>query len=279
MRIDGKAIASGLIEQLKTKVDALKERGVTPHLFIITFGDDTQTESYLKQKKLRAEQIGAKITIKKFDTKVKASLVYDLIEKLNKDSDIQGIIVQRPLPKQLDAEKISLAVSLPKDVDGFHPHSKFASPVGLAALKLIESTLEHENILEFLKSRKITIIGKGITAGGPTIKLFQNLGFRFNIVDSKTKNRKNILKRSDIVITAVGKEIVRKEELKKGVILIGIGMHTENGKLKGDYDEADIESVASFYSPTPGGVGPVNVTMLMKNLVDAAQQQFDIIKK
>jgi methylenetetrahydrofolate dehydrogenase (NADP+) / methenyltetrahydrofolate cyclohydrolase len=278
MRIDGKAIASELIESLRIRVEQLKEKGLVPHLFIITFGDDAQTESYLKQKKLRAEQIAAKITIKRFNSNVKPSTVYELIEKLNQDLSVHGIIVQRPLPKQLDAEKISLAVSLPKDVDGFHPHSKFASPVGLAVIKLIETTLDHENIHEFLKSKKITIIGKGTTAGGPTIKLFKDLGFKFKVIDSKTKDRIKILKKSDIVITAVGKEILEEDELKKGAILIGIGMHTQDGKLKGDYNETDIEKVASYYSPTPGGVGPVNVTMLMKNLVEAAEQQSDIIR-
>ncbi|OGH11383.1 MAG: hypothetical protein A3B38_00965 [Candidatus Levybacteria bacterium RIFCSPLOWO2_01_FULL_36_13] len=277
MKIDGKIIAGNLIEQLKERVDRLKLKGTTPHLYIITFGNDSQTESYLKQKMLRAGQIGAKITIKRFNEKTKAQTVYKLIEKLNNDNKIQGVIIQRPIPKQLDLETISMSVYVPKDVDGFHPYSKFSSPVALAVIKLIESTLSDENIYEFLKSKKITLVGRGVTAGGPIINLFKKLKIKTQVVDSKTKDKDMILKKSDIIVSSVGKKIITVKNLKSGVILIGVGMHTVDGKLKGDYDEAEIENIASFYSPTPGGVGPVNVTMLMKNLVEAAEHQFDII--
>lgn len=278
MKIDGKAIASELIEIFSERVKKLKEKNIVPHLYIITFGNDPQTKSYLKQKKLRAGQIRAKITIKRFNENVKADAVYKLIERLNSNSNIHGIIVQRPLPKQLDSEKISLAVTLPKDVDGFHPHSKFYSPVALAVIKLIESTLPNENVHEFLKSRKIALIGKGVTAGKPIINLFEKLKIKTKIIGSKTKDKDKIIKSSDIVISSVGKKILNSQNLKKGVILIGVGMHSTDGKLKGDYEESEIENIASFYSPTPGGVGPVNVTMLMKNLVEATEQS-GIIKR
>lgn len=270
MKIDGKLIASELIENLKTRVEKLKDK---PHLYIITFGKDAQTESYLKQKILRAGQIGAKITIKWFDNAVKPDDIYKLIEKLNNDSSMQGIIVQRPLPKQLDEERISLAVSVPKDVDGFRPHSRFSSPVALAVIKLIESTLPSEDIYQYLKSKKIVLVGKGLTAGRPIINLFEKLKIKTKIVDSKTKDKEKILKGADIVISSVGKKIISAESIKKGVVLIGVGMHTVDGKLKGDYEESEIETKASFYTPTPGGVGPVNVTMLMKNLVEATENQ------
>ncbi|MBI3984591.1 MAG: bifunctional 5,10-methylenetetrahydrofolate dehydrogenase/5,10-methenyltetrahydrofolate cyclohydrolase [Candidatus Levybacteria bacterium] len=271
MKIDGKVVAEEILENLKERVEKLKERKVTPHLYIITFGTNPQTESYLKQKLLRAKQIGAKTTIKKFPVKVSPKTVFSLIENLNKDKKIHGIIVQRPLPKQIDEEKISLAITLPKDVDGFHPHSKFAPPVGLAVLKLIEDTLGNQDIYEFLKSKKIVLIGKGITAGKPIINLFKRLNIKVKIVDSKTKDRKKIIKSADIIVSSVGKRIIKKEDLKRNVLLIGVGMHTLNGKLKGDFDEEDIKDKVSFYSPTPGGVGPVNVTMLMKNLVEATE--------
>jgi methylenetetrahydrofolate dehydrogenase (NADP+)/methenyltetrahydrofolate cyclohydrolase len=276
MKIDGKEIANKLLENLKERVDKLKEKGITPHLYIVTFGKNPQTESYLKQKLLRAGQIGAKITIKRFPVNISADKVYKFIEALNADKEINGIIVQRPLPKQFSDEKMSFAVALIKDVDGFNPHCGFSSPVGLAVIKLIEKTLPNENIYEYLKSKKIAIVGKGITAGKPTIKLFEKLKIKIKIIDSKTKEKKKILKSSDIIISAVGKEIITKDVIKNGVVLIGIGMHTKNGKLKGDYNESEIEKKASFYSPTPGGVGPVNVTMLMKNLVEATENQMVI---
>lgn len=275
MKIDGKVIASELIEQLKERVDELKEKKKTPHLYIITFGKNEQTQSYLKQKLLRAEQIGAKVTIKRLGKNTSTEKVHKLIESLNKDKKVNGIIVQRPLIKNLNEEHISTAIILPKDVDGFHPHSKFATPVALAVIKLIESTIEHENIYEYLKSKKIAVLGKGVTAGGPTIRLFKKLGINVKVIDSKTKDREKIIKNSDIIVSAVGKKVINAGMLKKGSILIGIGMHMVEGKLKGDYDEDEIKDKVSFYSPTPGGVGPVNVTMLMKNLVEATENQVD----
>lgn len=273
MKIDGVKIAQEILINLKERVDALKTRKITPHLYIITFGNNPQTQSYLNQKLLRAKQIGAKITIKRFKTTISAKTVFSLIEKLNKDKKIHGIIVQRPLPKQIDEEKASLSIIPLKDVDGFHPNSKFFPPVALAVLKLIESTLNTDEINKYLKSKKIVLIGKGITAGKPIINLFNKLNIKTKVIDSKTKDKEKIIKSADIIITSVGKKIIGKDDIKKTVLLIGVGMHVVDGKLKGDYALEEIFDKASFYSPTPGGVGPVNVTMLMKNLVEGAEMQ------
>lgn len=277
MKIDGKLIAAEILEGLKKRVEILKGKNITPHLYIITFGKNDSTESYLKQKLLRAEQIGAKITIKRFPIDVSDSEVYTLIDQLNNDNSVHGIIVQRPLPKNLDEEKISLSINDQKDVDGFRPGSSFGPPVALAVIRAIEEILHSQNIKDYLSSKKVTVVGKGITAGKPTIKLLNKLGISFEIVDSKTGNRDEIFKNSDIIILAVGKDnIVSEENIKKGVVLIGIGMHTVDGKLKGDYEESEIENIASFYTPTPGGIGPINVTMLMKNLLQASENQTEL---
>jgi len=273
MKIDGKQISAELIEDLQKRVKNLRERKTIPHLYIITFGKNPQTESYLKQKMLKGEFIGAKITIKRFNKNVDQSQILKLIENLNNDKNVHGIIVQRPLPKQIDGEKVSFAVMSNKDVDGFHPHSVFHSPVGLSVIKLIETTINNNDIHSLLKSKKIVLIGKGITAGKPIINLFHKLGVQPLIIDTKTRGKQKILKSADIIISSVGKKIIGKNDIKKGAILIGVGVHVVDGKLKGDYIEGEIENKASFYSPTPGGVGPVNVSMLMKNLVEAAENQ------
>lgn len=273
MKIDGRQITDEILQNLQERVTKLKEKKVTPHIYIVTFGDNPQTESYLKQKILRTNQIGAKITIKRFSINVSTKRVHDFIEKLNKDKKVHGIIVQRPLNKNLDEEKISLSVIKEKDIDGFHPSSLFSVPVAIAVIKLIDSTLPDEDIYEYLKSKKIALIGKGITAGLPIINLFVKLGIKPLIITSKTKNIQNLLKSADIIVSSVGKKIITKDNIKKGVVLIGVGMHTENGKLKGDFEESEIQAKASFYAPTPGGVGPVNVAMLMKNLVEATETQ------
>lgn len=273
MKIDGKEISTQILENLKNRIGKLKEKKVIPHLYIITFGKNPQTESYLKQKILKADTIGAKITIKRFAQSISLTKVLSFVENLNKDKKVNGIIIQRPLPKNFEEEKISLAVVPAKDVDGFHPHSNFSTPVALAVLKMIESTIPHQEIHSFLKSKKIILIGKGITAGKPIIELFKKLKINTKLIDSKTKGKLKILKSADIIISSVGKKIIQKSEIKKGVILIGVGMHVTAGKLKGDFEEDEIKNKASYYSSTPGGVGPINVTMLMKNLVEAAEKQ------
>ncbi|HYM65549.1 MAG TPA: bifunctional 5,10-methylenetetrahydrofolate dehydrogenase/5,10-methenyltetrahydrofolate cyclohydrolase [Candidatus Sulfotelmatobacter sp.] len=271
MKIDGKLIASEILLDLKKRVDVLKEKGITPHLYVILLINDDATLSYIKQKKLKSEEIGAKITIDESNPNVTTFELLDKIEKLNNDNTVHGIIVQRPLPKNLDEEKIKNAIIPEKDVDGFRIDSKFNAPVAEAVLKIVETAVENQNILDFLKSKKITVIGKGVTAGKPIINLFEKLNIKINIVDSKTKDKEKVLKESDIIISAVGKDIVKKEELKQGVILVGVGMHTESGKLKGDYNEEEIKDKVSFYTPTPGGVGPVNVAYLMKNLIETTE--------
>lgn len=271
MKIDGKEISAQILNNLKERVGKLKKKGVTPHLYIITFGKNPQTESYLKQKLLKAGLIDAKITIKRFTINTPQEKVLRFVEELNRNNKVHGIIIQRPLPKEFNAEKISLAVVPVKDVDGFAPHSYFQSPVGLAVIKLIESTIPDQNIHSFLKSKKNVLIGKGITAGKPIIELFNKFKIKTKVVDSKTRSKQKIMRSADIIISSVGKKIIQKNEIKKGAILIGVGMHIVDGKLNGDFSEKEIEKRASFYSPTPGGVGPVNVAMLMKNLVEASE--------
>ncbi len=129
-----------------------------------------------------------------------------------------------------------------------------------------------DSFLDWLRKQKIAVIGKGETAGRPIIDLLIEKKTKPEVIDSKTPNKEKILKEADIIITAVGKTILTSKQIKKGVILIGVGLYSnENGKLRGDYDNSDVENVASFYSPTPGGVGPVNVACLIENLVKAAE--------
>lgn len=274
MIIDGKLIASQILSDLKARVDVLKDlQGITPHLYVILLINDASTLSYIKQKKLKTEEIGAKITIDDSNPKITTSELLAKIEMLNIDKTIQGIIVQRPLPQGLDEEKITSAIDPEKDVDGFHPNSKFKIPVGLAVLEILKN-VHKENFKEWLSVQKIAVIGKGLTAGGPIIKTIRKLGLNPQVISSTTENRTEILKNSNIVVSAVGKaEIAKADDLKTGAILIGVGMHTEDGKLKGDYVEEDIENIASAYTPTPGGVGPVNVACLMRNLIEATENQ------
>lgn len=273
MIIDGREIANSILNELKQRVEKLKQKHIVLHLYIILLSNDPSSENYVKQKTLKGEQIGVKITIDKENPQIKTDELIDKIKKLNAEEKVHGIIVQRPMPKQLDEKKITLAVNPEKDIDGFHPQSEFDTPVALAVLEILQN-IHKNNFQTWIKSQKITVIGKGITAGKPIIGLLEKLDLKPNIITKTTKNRDELLKRADIIISAVGKaNLIDSRSIKKGAILIGVGMHRkENNKFRGDYDEEKIKGIASFYTPTPGGVGPVNVAMLLKNLIEAAEK-------
>lgn len=274
MKIDGKEISSQILEDLKKRVEELKKKNVIPHLYIILLSNDPSSESYVKQKMLKAEQIGAKITIDKESFNLSTDSLLEKINKLNNDKSIHGIIVQRPMPENLNEEKIQTAVTPKKDVDGFNPKSNFEVPVSLAVLKILK-VAHPDNFEDWLSQQTITVLGKGLTAGGPIIKSLIKLGINPNVITSKTLNKEEMLKKSDIVITAVGKaNVLEILNLKEGVILVGVGLHKEeDGKFHGDFNETGIQNKALFYSPTPGGVGPVNVSMLLSNLISATERQ------
>lgn len=274
MKIDGKLIASDILKDLKQRVEKLKIKNVFPHLYIILLSSDASSASYIKQKMLRASDIGVKITLDRESPEMSTDKLLEKINILNNDNLVHGIIVQRPMPKTLDEEKIAKAIAPVKDVDGFNPNSKFGIPVALAVLKLLE-IIHPKNFNDWIINQKICVIGKGLTAGKPIINSLQKLGIEPLIIDSKTNNRNEILKDCDIIISAVGRaDVFASFEIKKGVILIGVGLHKEtDGKFYGDFNEGEIQNTASFYSPTPGGVGPVNVAMLLKNLIKACENQ------
>lgn len=283
MKIDGRKIAQEILDNLAKRVDQLKEKNIIPHLHIITLTTDSASEAYVGQKELKGEQIGARITVENLDPNTPENVLLEKIAKLNLDSEVHGIIIQRPFSSHIDETKIANSITPEKDVDGFHPNSRFSPPIAEAVLKILEfvkSTSEvgeadTSEVYVWLKNKKIAVIGRGVTAGNPVIKTLQKMDIEPQIITSKTANTNEILKNSDIVIGAVGKSgVIEAKNLKKGVILIGVGMFRGNdGKFHSDYDEEDIRGIASFYTPIPGGVGPVNVAMLLTNLVKATENQ------
>lgn len=278
MKIDGKAIAENIFTDLKKRVVRLKQKGVTPHLVIILIGDDPASKSYVSQKEKKAEEIGAKTTVINLPTNVRQAQLLSTIQQYNNNKNVHGIIVQRPLPVHIDTATIDQAVDPAKDVDGFHPQTKFVMPLAAAVLKILETihkakAYDVADFREWLASKNIVVIGKGKTGGAPVISALAKLGVQPLIIDSKTKNPKEVAKKADILISAVGKsQMVNGDWLGKDVILISIGMHRgEDGKMHGDYEEDEVKDVATFYTPTPGGVGPVNVAMLLSNVIKAAE--------
>ncbi len=280
MIIDGREIAAQILESLKAEVEELKEKGIIPTLAVILIGDEKSSIAYVKQKELKAMEIGAQIEIFRFAESVKNNEIEALIRKLDNDAKIHGIILQRPAPKHIEIDRLEDFISSEKEVDGFGNHPIFPVPVAEAVLLMLEHVYLKQQVKslfsDWLKSKKMAVLGTGETAGQPIINYFMKLGVEPLIIDSKTQNKDSLTKEADIIISAVGKTVINSSSIKKGVILIGVGMHTQDGKLCGDYNEEEIKNIASFYTPVPGGVGPVNVAMLLKNLVESAEDNLII---
>lgn len=267
MRIDGTAIARRILEELKKK-------SIAPTLAIIQVGDDPASTAYIRQKQNAAAAIGATL----IHDRVPAERLNRAIERYNNDASIHGIIVQRPLPTGIRAA----AVLPEKDVDGLLPHSPYDAPVAAAVLTILRFAFSQrgeggtpDKFDQWMRRHTIAVIGRGETAGKPIANGLTNRGYKVTVVHSKTKNPEGIIRGADIVISCVGKpNIVRRKFLKPGVGLVGVGIWRDGaGKLHGDYEEEDIQDIASFYTPTPGGVGPVTVACLMQNLAKAAEKK------
>lgn len=279
MRIDGKAIAADIFQNLQKQILLLKKTHIIPHLAIILIGNNPASVSYVKRKKMKAEEIGAKATIWNYESGIKNQELLAKIQELNNDSTVHGIIVQRPLPEHIDAEAINQSVIPSKDIDAFHKDTPFEMPLAKAALLLLENVYVHLNqektFTKWLQSKNVVVIGKGETGGGPIITLLKKYDIIPTIIDSKTKDPDTITKQADIIISAVGKKnVIQSGMISENVILISVGQHKQgDDKFHGDYEETDIQDIASYYSPTPGGVGPVNVACLLENLLQAVTLQ------
>lgn len=273
MRIDGRKIAEEIKEQIKESVAELTSRGTVPKIAIITIGDEGAWEVYIRQKIKIAKELGIKAILLNLADSDEDRLL-KTIKEVDSDPKYHGIIVQRPLTRGINRDAVINAISKQKDIDGFRADSPFSVPLWLASKRLIEEALRGKNIKSGWKMLKIAVIGKGETAGGPVIDGLKKLGNTPDVIDSKTENPDEILKKADVIVSCVGKAgIVNSTNIKKGAILIGAGIRGESGKAYGDYEEKDISDLAGAYTPTPGGVGPVNLAYLYKNLVEAASAQ------
>lgn len=277
MKIDGKAISAEILQELKEEVSKLKEKGIIPTMAIILMGNNQASAIYVRQKGIKATEIGAEVKVYPVKGTTTNEKLEELIKKLDADPSIHGIILQRPTPEKIKVDELTELVSSIKEVDGFGSSSEYPVPVAesvILILRYAHSKQNGQDFLKWLKSKNIVVIGKGQTAGRPIIHHLKKIGASPWVIDSHTQNKEKLIKEADIVISAVGKTVLRSTDIKKGSILIGVGLYSDKeGKLRGDYDDLDVAGKASFYTPTPGGVGPVNVACLLKNLVEAASLQ------
>lgn len=279
MKIDGRVIADNILTKLAQEVSKLKEKGITPTLAVILVGDNPASAAYIKQKQKAAERIGASVILKQLPTNISSEQLNTVIQQCNKDASVHGIIVQRPLPAQsADMSKIIDTIALQKDVDGFLPSSPFQVPVAKAVLTILnavfeleKSKLKEKSFDQWLKGQCSVVFGRGETAGAPIAKVLETRGCTIEVVHSQTTHPEELTKKFDIIVSCVGKErVITAGMVTSRSILVGVGIWRDNeDKLRGDYNEDEIKDIVAYYTPTPGGVGPVNVACLMQNLVRA----------
>ena len=272
--IDGKAISTQIKDELKAKVAELREQGTEICLAVIQVGNDPASTVYVGNKKKACEYIGIKSLAYELPEETTEEELLRLVDKLNKDDAVDGILVQLPVPKHINDEKIINAISPAKDVDGFSPASVGALSIGQKGFVSctpagIIQLLKRSNI--DITGKECVVIGRSNIVGKPMAMLLLRENGTVTVCHSKTKDLKEVCKRADILVVAIGKpKMIDASYVKEGAVVIDVGIHRgESGKLCGDVDFASVEPVASAITPVPGGVGPMTIAMLMNNCVEA----------
>lgn len=268
--IDGREISKQIKDELKEKVSAYKEQGIEITLAVVKVGNDPASAVYVRNKEKACEYVGINSRTLALPEETTEEELLAVVKNLNEDKAVNGILVQLPLPKHIDESKILLAIDSSKDVDGFHP-------VNVGKMVIGEETFlpcTPAGIIEMLKrtgieiaGKECVIIGRSNIVGKPMSMLMLKENATVTITHSKTKDLKEVTKRADILIAAIGKaKFVTADYVKEGAAVIDVGMdRDENGKLCGDVDFEEVSKIASAITPVPGGVGPMTVTMLLVN--------------
>lgn len=274
--IDGKAIAQEIRADLAKRVAELTAQGKTPGLHVVLVGDNPASKVYVRNKQRACEEVGINSTVHRLAEDTTREQLLGLIEQLNADSMVHGILVQLPLPAHLDEEEVINAISPEKDVDGFHPSNVGKLYIGTKGL--IPCT--PAGVLELVKrtgvpiaGQNVVIIGRSNIVGKPAAALFLRENATVTICHSRTKDVAAEARRADILIAAVGRpQLVKKDWVKPGAVVIDVGINRVDGGIVGDVDFEEVKEVAGAITPVPGGVGPMTIAMLLKATVEAAAE-------
>ena len=265
--LDGKKVSKKILEMVKSKIEVLPR---VPHLVVILVGDNPASKIYVNNKKKAAENVGIKSTIIEFNADIKEEELLKKIDELNNDKDITGVLVQLPLPEHINKNKVVEAISPKKDVDGFHPLNVGRLAIGLepyfypATPQGIIMLLDEYGIE--IEGKNAVILGRSNIVGKPMAQMLLKRNATVTICHSYTKEIEDKIKTADILISAVGKKIVRCKMGYKNSVVIDVGIHKDsNGKLTGDVDFDYVSPSCGFISPVPGGVGPMTIASLMFN--------------
>ena len=276
--IDGKAISAQIKDELKVKVEEMKEQGIRVCLAVIQVGNDPASSVYVGNKKKACAYIGIDSLAYELPEETTQEELLALIGELNAKKEVNGILVQLPLPKHIDEDAVIRAIDPKKDVDGFHPQSVGALCIGQPGFV----SCTPAGIIQLLKrfgieiaGKECVIIGRSNIVGKPMALLLLRENGTVTITHSRTKDLKEVTKRADILVVAIGKpKMITREYVKEGAVVIDVGIHrNENNKLCGDVDYEDVAPVCSAITPVPGGVGPMTIAMLMHNCVESVALQ------
>lgn len=276
IKLDGKKCAANVKEECALQVKRLKQEGIQPKLVVILVGDDPASQVYVRNKQRVADELGVLSETITLPATTSEQEVIELIQKLNEDQSCHGILLQCPLPDHIETNRCLEAISPQKDVDGFHPVNvgKIAigdggmfpcTPYGIIYLLTAYQIP--------LAGKHVVIIGRSNIVGKPLAQLFLAEDATVTICHSKTENLSALTQQADILIVAIGQsEFIQKEDVKPGAVVIDVGMNRIDGRLTGDVSP-EVDEVASYLTPVPGGVGPMTIAMLMKQTIQAAERQ------
>lgn len=275
--INGKSISDSIRQELLQEVGLLRDEGITPGLVVILVGEDPASQVYVRNKAKACEQLGYHSEVVRVPAETSQEELLELIQRYNEQSNIHGILVQLPLPKHIEEKAIIDAISVDKDVDGFHPESVGNLMIGDDALLPCTPS----GVIELLKrtgnhpaGKHAVVIGRSNIVGKPVSMLLLRENATVTICHSRTPNLPEMARQADILIVAVGvAKLVKKEWVKPGAVVIDVGMNRlPDGKLCGDVDYDDVLETAGWITPVPGGVGPMTITMLMGNTLKSAKR-------
>jgi methylenetetrahydrofolate dehydrogenase (NADP+)/methenyltetrahydrofolate cyclohydrolase len=275
--IDGNALSQKLRAEVTSRTAALKAKGITPGLAVILVGENPASQVYVRNKVKACQDSGLHSLLEKYPEDLTEKSLLERIESLNQDPSIHGILVQLPLPKHIDAQKVIEAISPNKDVDGFHIASAGALMTGMpgfwpctpyGCMKMLES------IAYDLQGKHAVVIGRSNIVGKPMAMMLLQKNATVTICHSATRNLKAMTLQADVIVAAVGKRnVLTADMVKPGAVVLDVGMNrNEEGKLCGDVDFEGVEKIASYITPVPGGVGPMTITMLLVNTLEAAER-------
>ena len=275
--IDGNALSAQLRADVMHRADALKARGITPGLAVLLVGENSASQVYVRNKVKACADAGLHSVLERYEADMTEAALLARIDALNKDPAIHGILVQLPVPKHIDANKVIEAIAPEKDVDGFHIASAGALMVGqpgflpctpYGCMKMLES------IGYDLRGKHAVVIGRSNIVGKPMAMLLLQKNATVTICHSGTKDLKAMTLQADVIVAAVGKvNVLTADMVKPGAVVIDVGMNrNDEGKLCGDVDYAGVREVAGHITPVPGGVGPMTITMLLVNTLESAER-------